>query len=260
MVRLLLATLAVVLFARPVFAQDDRLDQLDFEEGTLTDEKIPYFAVGAGGTISLATLPMDDVNAHARQYVPEDLSGSMILAGFDVFAPIGLIPNTRIGFSWITGSSFKETTITEPTANASATRRYTYDIGQRSLYLDYAFVPFKSFYVLPGVGLTWSTQTLEVRQGIASRNWSDIRPVNGVFATADPMLELQRQVVSLQPRLSIEYAVTPFLCLRGQASYNLQVSAGDWLAQGTTTINGVPEGIKVQHFSAQFGVFIGLFN
>jgi hypothetical protein len=257
MVRFLLATLAVVLFVRPLLAQDDRLDQLDFEEGTLTDEKIPYFAVGAGGTVSLAILPMDEVNAHARQYVPEDLSGSMILAGFDVFAAVPLIPGTRIGFSWITGSSFKETTVTEQAA--TATRRYTYDIGQRSLYIDYALVPAKSLYILPGVGLTWSTQTLEMRQGIGSRTWTSIQPTNGVVPP-DPMLNIQRQVISVQPRLNVEYAVTPFLCLRGQASYNLQVSGGDWLAQGITTITDAPEGIKVQHFSAQFGVFIGLFN
>lgn len=257
MFRFVLALFLLVGTLAPSMAQDDRLPELDFEEVTLKDEAIPYFAVGVGPTISYGMLPVEDINAHITSLNLGfgELSSGMLFTGVDIYSALGVIPNVRAGFSWITGAS--STTATGTVGSVYVQRQYTYDVGLRTVYFDYAIIPVRSLTILPGVGLGWGRQTIELTEGIASRSWTEVQ--NGPVAP-DRYLHIDRGIIFAQPRLNIEYTVTPFLLLRAQAAYNLQLQDGDWQSQKTTTVTGVPDGIKVQSLALQFGVFVGLFN
>jgi hypothetical protein len=257
MPRYVLVLLLVLSVTAPTMAQDDRLPELDFEEVTLQVETPQYFAFGIGATGTFSQIPMADVNAHILSLAPgfTELSSGMVFAGLDLFVAVGVIPNVRAGFSWQTGSS--STTATSSVAGADVQRRYTYDIGLRAFYFDYAIVPTRSLTILPGVGLGWGRQTIELTEGIASRTWQE--GLNGPVAP-DRYLHLSRGIIFAQPRLNIEYTVSPFMLLRAQVAYNMQVQAGDWTSQKTTTITGVPDGISVQNLALQVGLFVGLFN
>jgi hypothetical protein len=257
MSRFVLALILIAGSCLPLTAQDDRLPELDFEEVTLKDEAIPYFAVGIGPTISYGMLPVDDINAHISSLSLGlgELSSGMVFTGVDIYSALGVIPNVRAGFSWITGSS--STTATGSVGGVDVQRRYTYDVGLRTVYFDYAIIPVRSFTILPGVGLGWGRQTIELTEGVATRPWTDVQ--NGPVSP-DRYLHVDRGIIFAQPRLNLEYTVTPFLLLRAQAAYNMQIQAADWQSQKTTTVTGVPDGIKVQNLAVQFGVFVGLFN
>jgi len=258
MFRFLLFATLVVTSVATAQGQDDRLAELDFEEVTLKDEAVPYFAVGIGPTVSYGLLPVDDVNAHiaSLNLGLGSLPNGMLFTGVDLYSAIGLIPNVRAGFSWITGSSSVSSTGTVA-GGTEVSRRYTYDVGLRTVYFDYAIVPVRSLSILPGIGLGWGRQTLELTEGVATRPWNVVQ--NGPIAP-DRFLYIDRSMLYVQPRINIEYTVTPFLSVRAQAAYNMQVQGGEWNAQRTTVVSDVPDGIKVQNLALQFGVFIGLFN
>ncbi|MBN9400981.1 MAG: hypothetical protein J0I17_12450 ['Candidatus Kapabacteria' thiocyanatum] len=262
MKRLLLILLAGIVVGTPVLAQDDKLDDLSFEEMPLKDEAIPYFAVGVGPVVTFGFPDLADVNRVGAQLATgsqtgtsglSDLKSPMVLAGAEIFTAIGIVPNLRVGFSWITGSSQATTDVT--VGGTPATRTLEYGLGLRTIHIDYAWVPFKSFSVLPGVGLGWGTQSINYFQGFkGSRDLGNFNTPPDVFA------QLERSILYVAPRLNVEYALAPFLLVRAQAGYSIQASGSDWKGNRTTVITGVPDGIKAQNFSAQIGLFVGLFN
>jgi hypothetical protein len=252
MVALLTAALMVTIAAR---AQDDRLDELDFDEVQLEEETVPYFAVGLGPVLNLSFTNMDELNARARRLgLTEDMQSPMVQWGVEVFSAIGFLQNVRVGFTWYNGKSQSSGVI-----DTSNDLRLTqdYHVSSSTIVADYAFVLAKGLAVIPGVGLGWSYQTLSTFQGIPNRTWTDY---DSISTAPDAFSQLERNVLHLLPRLNVEYSFTPFLAIRGQASYMLQFTGGDWKGNRTSTVTGVPDGISVSAFSAQVGLFVGLFN
>jgi len=256
--RILAALVAISLTTSVVIAQDDKLDDLTFEEMPLKDESVPYFAVGVGPTLSLYMPNYDDVNALGAKLGIGTMSGPIAQWGGEIFTAIGVVPNMRVGFSWVTGnnSASKDTVLVS--GGPSYTRAIKYNVSMRTLKIDYAIVPFKSFAIIPGVGLGFGTLTLETYQSAAARTWPDYGTIPAT--SPDSYTILERSVIYAAPKLDIEYAVTPFLNLRLNASYALQVAGGDWTGNKNAIVSDVPSGIKLQGFSAQFGIFVGLFN
>lgn len=256
--RILAALVAFSLTTSVLIAQDDKLDDLTFEEMPLKDESVPYFAVGVGPTLSLFMPNYDDVNALGTKLGIGTMSGPIAQWGGEIFTAIGVVPNMRVGFSWVTGnnSASKDTVLVSE--GPSYTRAMKYNVSMRTLKLDYAIVPFKSFAIIPGVGIGFGTLTLETYQSAAARTWSDYGTIP--VTSPDSYSILERSVIYAAPKLDIEYAVTPFLNLRLNASYALQITGGDWTGNRKAIVSDVPSGIKLQGFSAQFGIFVGLFN
>ncbi|MBU3700196.1 MAG: hypothetical protein FGM33_09370 [Candidatus Kapabacteria bacterium] len=232
-------------------AQDDRLNELNFDEEPLPEETVAYSSVGIGPVFSLFTPDMTDVNAKATAMGIDELSSPFIFAGAEVFAAIGIVPNLRFGFSWLSGSvgSVKDFIST----GGGTKRSLDYAISMRSLHIDYAIVPVSKLAIIPGVGLTWGYSTITQSTTTGSFDWvSDTSMTSQVF--------LEQSSLCLQPRLSLEYAVTPFLNLRAQAGYTVPVSTSDWTANVHATAQNVPSSIGINGVSAQIGVFVGLFN
>lgn len=259
MIQSLLAALLCLVLAVPAFAQDDRLDELSFDEGvSLKDESLPYFAIGVGPVISLSFPNMDALNVRAGELGLAELKTPFIQAGVELFTAIGIVPNVRVGFSWITGSRSSEGRVL---AGAdTVTRTMEYSVGSRTVHADYAWVPVRGLSIVPGAGFCWATQTIATYQAPSTVAWADLTNPTTLAPSPTAFTELRRSALAVVPRLNIEYAVAPWVAIRAQAAYTLQVSAGDWQLDRTATASGVPEDIKITAFSAQLGLFIGLFN
>lgn len=258
MFRTLMTATVALLIALPTQAQDDRLDEITFDEVALKEEQSPYFAVGVGPAVNFMFPSLDDINDHATGFGLGEFKAPVVISGADIFTAIGIIDNVRAGFFWIGGGS--ETTKQFTVSNVNVERTMTYSIFLRGVYFDYAFVPVKGLAILPGVGLGWGSQEIELYQAPTSRTWDDFDGPNDIVTSPDAYSLLERNFLHVSPHLNIEYAFTPYLNIRAAAAYNLQVSSGDWMGTKTSTVSGVPDGISINSFSAQIGLFVGLFN
>jgi len=252
MKRMFALLMMAALACTSMMAQDDRLDELDFDEVPLEDEAVPYFAVGLGPVVNFAFVNLDELNMRADSLGLGEMSSPMIQWGVEAFTAIGLIPNVRVGFTWFNGTVRSD--MTDSTGLKTAQEYYA---SSSSIVADYAFVLAKGLALIPGLGLGWSSQTISTYQAVPTRNWEDY---GGISTDPDKFSELERGVWHVMPRVNLEYAFTPFFAIRGQAAYMLQFSSGDWIGNRVSTVSGVPDGINVNAFSAQIGLFVGLFN
>jgi hypothetical protein len=258
MIRSLVTAIASLCILTPAIAQDDRIDELSFDEEQLKEEVVPYFAIGVGPVFNFLLPSTTDVNARATALGLSELKAPVIEIGAEIFAAIGVVPNVRLGFSWVAGTSTSSSDLS--VGGTSVKRTMNYGITSRAFHLDYAIVPMKSLAILPGVGLGWGEQSIETYQSQSNLSWTDLTN-DATFAPApNAFTRLQQNTLSILPRVNLEYAVTPFLNLRAQAAYNLQISGSDWVANNNATVSNVPSGISVSGLSFQVGVLVGLFN
>jgi hypothetical protein len=247
------ATVVLLIMFSVVFtaAQDNRLDELSFDEEPLPEETVAYSSIGIGPVFSLFTPDMSDLNRRATLLGLDEMSSPFFLAGAEFFTAIGVFPNFRLGFSWQSGSvgSKKDFVST----GGGLTKSLEYSVSIRSLHIDYAIVPAAKLAIIPGVGFAWGYSTITSSTVSGSYDWaSDTSLTSQVF--------LEQSSLSILPRLSVEYSVTPFLNLRAQAGYAVPFSTSDWTANTNGTALNVPTSISVQGLSAQIGIFVGLFN
>ncbi|NQW29205.1 MAG: hypothetical protein HQ472_01665 [Ignavibacteria bacterium] len=254
----LVALFIMVLVSSPLLAQDDRLDEFAFEEVPLKDEPIPYFAIGVGPVFQFSFPNMDDLNARATQLGLGPLDSPLLQIGGELFTAVGLVKNLRVGFSWVAGSL--STTADKMIDTFTVSRTMKYSLSSRTIHIDYAWVPFKRFTVLPGIGFGWGNQTIATYQSMKNRTWDNYADTTGISTSPDAYADLTRAILYLAPRLNVEYAFTPFVAVRAQAAYTLQVGANDWIGNKIAVVSGVPTSINVSAFNAQVGLFIGLFN
>lgn len=255
-----LSTIFVFLvLAMPTFGmQDARLDELDFEEATLKEEAIPYFAVGVGPVFSFTFSNLDDVNARAKELSVGEIKGPILQVGAEIFTAIGFIPNMRLGFSLMSGTVSGSANVN--VGQTRVNRTVSYGVESRAFHIDYAFVPVKSLSILPGIGLGWGSHRIETYQSAESTSWKNFVDTSSFAPLPNAYTIVEQSAIYILPRLNVEYAVTPFLNLRAQAAYSLQVANGDWTLNRSAIVNDVPSGISMSGFSAQFGIFVGLFN
>ncbi len=260
MIRSMVIAFASLCMLTPALAQDDRLDELSFDEEQLKEEVVPYFAIGVGPIFNFTLPSTTDVSARAAALGLSEMKTPIIQVGAEIFAAIGVVQNVRLGFSWVAGSSSASKDI-PANGNAVAVKRtMNYGITSRAFHLDYAIVPMKSLAILPGVGLGWGEQSIETYQSQSNLSWTDLTN-EATFAPApNAFTRVQQNTLYVLPRVNLEYAVTPFLNLRAQAAYTLQVSGSDWIANNNATVANVPTGISVSGLSFQVGVLVGLFN
>lgn len=255
MLRTIAVALLAVLITVPTWAQDNRLDELDFEEAPISNEVVPYFAIGAGPAFTFSFLQMDDVNARGADLGMGKASSPMLLYGAEIFSAIGFVPNLRAGFSWMSGLDKQTTEVFNNVQPFNRTMEYA--VSMSAIHVDYAFVIAKGLALAPGLGLGWGTQGITAYQSLAARNWSDY---DSISVAPDMYSEVEHSVLFIPARVNIEYAVTPFIAIRAQAGYTLQVSDGEWKGNRTAVVSGVPSGINLNAFNAQVGLFVGLFN
>lgn len=233
-------------------AQDDRLNELNFDEEPLPEETVAYSAIGIGPSVNLFMPKVDDINALAKRQGLDDMGSPLILAGVEFFTAIGVVPNARVGFSWLTGSVESTKNVPGPGGNG-ITLSLEYAVSTRALHLEYAIVPASKLAILPGLGFVWGYSTITSSASSGTFDWNSSQN-----STSRQVLE--QSSLCLMPRLSVEYAVTPYLNIRLQGAYAAQVSASDWMANTDSPTTNIPTTIGVNGLNAQLGIFVGLFN
>jgi hypothetical protein len=256
--RIKIIALALILFGSlTAWSQDNMLDSLDlsFESTPLKEEKIPYFAIAGGftGTFFFAN-GFDEMNKLIEKNFPamgtERLKGSIFMPGAEGFTAIGIIPNMRLSFFGAGGSK------TIKAVNADTTRSIDYSLSFNGLSFDYAWVPTRRLAILIGANLGWGTMAIEYNRTTKEFSWDslsqNINPNNF-------MSRVEAGFWLLQPHLNVEFAVTPFIALRGSAGYSVSFMQ-NWNFNQNSVLNNTPAKLDASGLYMQFGLFLGLFN
>jgi len=248
--------LLIMLFVSMGFvqAQDEQLDDMDFEEIPAVKESPTYFAIGAGYVGALNYINLNEINSKFKNdfNLPE-LSSPIYLSGVHGFTGIGIIPNLRLGFLGFSGSS-------EVSDNIDTIKHGSkLSASLMGFTLDYGFVLFKHFAILPGIQAGWSSleqNYYETLNTSNSPNWNDLEPnSDGKYFSKN----IKGSFVFVQPELSLEYALTPFLMTRAAVGYGFSFLP-EWEYNSSADLKGVPDAINTGGLNLQFGVFVGLFN
>lgn len=253
--------IAMILFASFVaYAQDENLDEYSFETEPLKTEKTPYFAIGAGYTYSFMFLNYDELNTYAKKMGHTDeFDGVFYVGGIHGFTGLVVIPNLRLGFYGVSGSKLLEKETTENSTNYTLTSEMK--LAMNGFNLDYGFVPFKSLAILPGVSFGWGRMEIESYKNESSVDWDDISKVD---MTNNPMHRIEHSIMFVQPQLNIEYAVTNFAMLKLNLAYNLTFDSpladNKWVYNNNSELKNAPKDLNANSFSAQIGLYLGLFN
>ena len=259
--RIKIFALALILFgSMTAWSQDDMLDSLDlsFESSPMKEDKIPYFAIAGGftGTFFFANFNEIDkmIESNFPSFGNERFKGSNIfMPGAEGFTAIGIIPNMRLGFFGAGGSK------TIKAVNADTTRSIDYSVSFNGISFDYAYVPTRRLAILVGVNLGWGTMAIEYFRTTSKYNWNQF---NENSNPDNFMSKTDAGYWLVQPHLNIEFALTPFIALRGSAGYSVSLM-NEWKFNKNSAFsesNKPPDKLNASGLYAQFGLFLGLFN
>lgn len=229
-----------------VFSQDE-LGEIQFEESNVKIEKPPYFGLGGGYIGSFLFLNLDEINKISKEISLNDFKSPLFLSGAQGFTAIGIVPNIRIGFSGYSGLK-KEEKINDH----NTTFGLKYEVGFTGFSIDYGFVIFKNFAILPGLGLGWSSIDI-TKYNVSNFDWNDLK--SNVYTSNI----IEGNFFFLEPHLTVEFAVTPFLMIRLGAQYPFGF-AGKWKVNNVSEVTNVPSSLKPNGLAINFGIFVGLFN
>ncbi|MFM8840218.1 MAG: hypothetical protein ACKOFB_03865 [bacterium] len=248
-----------------LIAQDDRLDELTFEETVIQEEKVPYFGVGGGFMVSLFSPNLSDVNTQLTNVGFSELSTPITMTGALGVATIGIVPNVRISITNLGGSaSTPEKTFVAN--NKNYFRSVTLSNAYTGFGFDYAFSLAKSLYLLPGITGGWGTMDIVTSQYAEGSSTSN-NSIGGFPSDANVFNHsLSNDYFMINPGISVEFAPAllgndkpRIVTVRAHAGYALSFM-GDWKENGSTIVNNVPSGIEASGLAFQLGFMIGLFN
>lgn len=238
-------------------AQDDDFEDFSFDTKPLRNEKNPYFAIGAGYQYSFLFLNYDDLNKYVQSIGLDDYDGIFYVGGIHGFTGLVVVPNLRLGFFGLSGSKITGKDI-HAFGLETEKRASELTIEMNGFSLDYGIVQVKELAILPGVNFGWGRLEIESYQSKPTKNWDNIG------LDDNKMHRFENSFMFVQPQISIEYAVTNFAMLRLNAIYNLTfdnpLSDKKWVYNNHTELAGMPSGINSKGFSAQIGLYLGLFN
>jgi len=261
-------TLVLIIFvssAFSIFAQDDDLDMLPFDEEPLREQSKPYFVIGGGFTITGFINNVDEINnafnaeGVASQFGFAKLQTPLVMYGGHGFTGIPWVANLRLGFQGLGGSTSQNVSdyqLEVDNQTISVNQSLDYTVGYVGLSLGYGFVLFDGFAVIPEFTLGMGDLSLEFAQTHNDPDFTNQFIGNSQY---NMMRRIESSFFNLSSALNIEYAVTPFLAFRVAANYN-QSFAYNWQLNGVSEINNVPDGINANGFGIQVGVMLGLFN
>jgi len=246
----------LIVSAGHLCAQDNMIDDLEFEEIEIVEERPTYFAIGGGYIGNFYFINFDEINKKLENdfQLSTGYSGTMFVDGVHGFTGVGIIPNLRIGF-FGSGGSMDISNDSAEILNGSKLA-----VSLTGLTIDYGFVLFKHFALLPGIQAGWSSINLDIYR-TQNTTWDNISSEgNGSFYSKN----IAGSFWFVQPTLQLEYALTPFLMARGQVGYNLSFKSPfdnkQWTYNTSAELTGVPNSISTSSFNFGFGISVGLFN
>lgn len=242
-----------------IFAQETNIDDFNYEVEEVKTESQSYFSIGAAYTANFNFINFDNVNLINKKFGFEEFKSPLFANGFEIKTGTVLFKNFNVGFFSYSGliQKFSDTSI-----NATNFKRTSnFSAENLGFLFEYSFVPFKSLAISPGVQVGFGKISLEYSQSPEKVNYNDLQaqPLNNTFFNS-----FEKSFLNIEPKLSIEYAVTTFLMFRVTTSYNFcvdnPISGGDWKYNGISQIANMPEKINLQNFNLQLGIFVGLMN
>ncbi len=246
----------LLFFSGNIFAQDDRLDELEFESATIKEEKPPYFAIGGGYTGTFIFTNFTELNKKLLEptfnFSQDALTAPIFLSGVQGFTAIGIIPNVRLGFLGMGGSK----TVEKKDSLINLNKHVEYSMSFQGVSIDYGIILMKSLALIPGITFGWGTRTIEVYQAPSEISWDKF---NAIANLNNFLNRAEGNFYFLQPNINFEYALTPFFMIRANAGYALSFG-GEWKFNRTANLTGVPKKIDANGFTVQLGLFLGLFN
>jgi hypothetical protein len=244
------------------FSQDDKVNNLDFEDVKPKEESYKYFGVGGGFTASFLYPDFSALNdqLQASNFGVDKLSGGVFLGGGEGFVAIPIIPNLRAGIFGMAGSKTIDKTIENINSSGhNVTRSIQYGVGLTGIMLGYGIKPFNSLslVVLPGVNAGFGRLTIDMYQG-DSVDWGGIKP--GQYNEYNWFNRAETSLWYVQPNVSFEFAFTMFTMIRANVGYNLQLSGdSSWKLNNNADLKNISN-VNIKGLSFQIGLYLGLFN
>ncbi len=241
---------------------DEGIDTLDLYTTNLEEQKETYFAIGLGATGSFLFNNFDDLNKQMATTFPgiPEFKSPTFMYGFNVFTGIPWIPGWRVGYFNSIGAKNVEisASVQDPadqTKTVSVKQGVDYSIAISGLHVDYGFILFPRFVVLPGVNLGWGKVAVEQYQSHSDADWKDFTLAN------DPLNKFARADASflhVQPTLNVEWMIQQGIMIRLSGGYAMNFETSDWNLNSSSTLKGVPSSVRGNGFNAQMGLFVQL--
>ena len=238
-------------------AQDDEIDALPFDNEPLRDDSRSYFVLAGGLTYDFLMIDEANLNSFFED-TPEKLklSGPIQLIGGQGVVGVPWVKNLRLGVFGYGGSiesevdrfpmfGFDELELEEGQAQSNLT------VSLFGFSVHYGYVPFEHFAILGGVNAGWGDVTYENYFAYDKQN-----DTFGFYGTD----RLSKNYFFVMTNIQLEYALTSFVILRADASYNLTVGQDEnWTYNelGTNTVN--PD-FNLNGLKVGLGLMIGLAN
>lgn len=258
----ILLLMSVLMLPMFLTAQDDEIDNLPFDNEPLRDNSRSYFVLAGGVTYDYLMIKEDNLNSFFKD-TPEELklSGPMQLTGGQGVLGIPWVKNLRLGVFGYGGSiesgTFDETypiiVEDEEFGETTNSMQSSLNVSMFGFSAHYGYVPFEHFAILGGVNAGWGDVTYERYTAVTSPKGSTQVYPFGVS-------RFEKNYFFVMPNIQLEYAITSYIILRADASYNLTVGQDtDWTYNnlGTNTVN--PD-FNLDGMKVGFGVMIGLAN
>ncbi|MCS7176888.1 MAG: hypothetical protein NZ960_04610 [Candidatus Kapabacteria bacterium] len=235
-----------------LWAQQDDLDLDRLETPVPTTEpSTPYFGLGGGFVGMFLFPPLDAPNQKVAAWGLPGFSSPLFLSGIEGVVTVGIVPNLRLGFFGVGGSKELQKSFGLDTQRQAELR-----FSATGISTAYAFVPLRSLTLLPTLAGGWGMISLELVQAPSRTEWENLTPkdVGGTM-----LQRVSASYLFFHPQLYIEYTPLPFLLVRLGAGYQLS-SVGEWKQNRLAVVEGIPKTFRASGPSAQFAIFVGLFN
>ena len=257
----ILLLMSVLMLPMFLTAQDDEIDNLPFENEPLRDNARSYFVLAGGVTYDFLMINEDNLNSFLNNSDELKLSGLIQLTGGQGVLGVPWIKNLRLGVFGYGGSLESGISQTpaiirrdgEPDREILTSFQTSLTASMFGFSVHYGFVPFEHFAILGGVNAGWGDVTYE-------SHFATNEPHDSFSSAGTGNNKLEKNYFFAMPNIQLEYAITSFIILRADASYNLTVGQDKNWKYNTLGTNSVNPDFNLDGMKVGFGVMVGLAN
>lgn len=259
-----------ILLSGFLFSQDDRLDDLPFDDEPLKDENRSYFAIAGGYTFNVGLLKVDEINNFFNNFPInpdgseinfEEFSSPLFLHGGGGFTGIPFWRNIRIGFEAWAGSS-ETNEITQMIGEDNYKMKGEINFAMTAMHADYGYVITDGLALLAGLKLGWSGMNVIYSESKNSYDWETFQDGSNLN-----MVEMDKSWLFVAPQVSLDWAATEFLMFSISAFYQVNFDNPfveeidkNWKVNRTASLDNVPSNLSLDHLNFRLGIYFGLFN
>ncbi len=247
------------LFSNLSFAQDVETNQENIFSRETDDEG--YFSIATGYTANLKFINNKGLDNLTEHFSFPKISNPIFSNGFELKTSTVIIKNLNIGFIKSSTNVIQRNDSTLTGNILFLNKQLSLNCDNIGFMLDYAINPFKSFSVNPGINITFSDMEINITEAYPFVNYNDIGPAALDIAYYH---SLSKSFIVIEPKISVEYAITNFLMFRTTASYSIGIdnfiTNKDWTYNSISNINNTPSELSPSGLNIQLGLFVGLMN